>query len=112
MIKNRKKTAMRQLLDRLGDKWSVLVLEKLENNNTMRFMDLYRNIDHISQKVLSETLHKLEDDQLITRTIYYEVPPRVEYSLTPKGKSLLPHIKNLENWVSQYQNNENQNNNT
>ena len=91
---------IRNVLSRVGDKWSMLVLFTLESNDNQRFKELQRNIPDISQKMLTATLKMLEADGLIRREVFPEVPPRVEYSLTKKGKSLLPLIDNLLSWAS------------
>ena len=92
---------IRNVLSRVGDKWSMLVLITLENNDCQRFKELQRNIPDISQKMLTATLKMLEGDGLIHREVFPEIPPRVEYSLTEKGKSLLPLIDNLLSWASE-----------
>ncbi len=92
---------IRNVLSRVGDKWSMLVLFTLESNDNQRFKELQRNIPDISQKMLTATLKMLEADGLIHREVFPEVPPRVEYSLTKKGKSLLPLIDNLLSWASE-----------
>ena len=92
---------IRNVLSRIGDKWSMLVLLTLEYNRCQRFKELQRNIPDISQKMLTTTLKMLEGDGLIHREVFPEVPPRVEYSLTEKGKSLLPLIDNLLSWASE-----------
>ncbi|WP_455066472.1 winged helix-turn-helix transcriptional regulator [Prevotella melaninogenica] len=92
---------IRNVLSRVGDKWSMLVLFTLENNDSQRFKELQRNIPDISQKMLTATLKMLEGDGLIHREVFPEIPPRVEYSLTEKGKSLLPLIDNLLSWASE-----------
>lgn len=92
---------IRNVLSRVGDKWSMLVLFTLENNDNQRFKELQRNIPDISQKMLTATLKMLEVDGLIHREVFPEIPPRVEYSLTEKGKSLLPLIDNLLSWASE-----------
>jgi len=91
---------IRNVLSRVGDKWSMLILFTLENHLTIRFKELQRNIPDISQKMLTATLKALEADGLISREVFPEVPPRVEYALTEKGKSLLPLIDNLLTWAS------------
>ncbi|MCR9012118.1 winged helix-turn-helix transcriptional regulator [Gabonibacter chumensis] len=90
---------VRDILCRFGDKWSVLVLITLQANGTMRFNEIQKTIDDISQRMLSVTLRTLEQDGLIRRKVYAEVPPRVEYSLTPVGVSLIPHINALVDWA-------------
>ena len=92
---------VRNVLSRIGDKWSMLVLFTLEANERQRFKELQRNIPDISQKMLTATLKMLEADALILREAFPEIPPRVEYSLTDKGKSLLPLIDNLLVWASE-----------
>jgi DNA-binding HxlR family transcriptional regulator len=89
---------IRHLLDRLADKWSLLVVELL-GDETRRFSDLRRQIDGISQRMLTLTLRNLERDGLLTRTVYPVVPPRVEYRLTPLGSSLLEAIAPLVAWT-------------
>ena len=92
---------IRNILARLCDKWSLLViytLNKAGNKNT-RFKELQREIPDISQKMLTVTLRTLEEDGYITRTVYPEVPPRVEYALTSRAYSLLPHINALITWA-------------
>ncbi|AKU70617.1 winged helix-turn-helix transcriptional regulator [Prevotella fusca] len=91
---------VRNVLSRVGDKWSMLVLFTLEADNNQRFKELQRNIPDISQKMLTTTLKMLEGDGLIHREVFPEIPPRVEYSLTEKGQSLLPLINNLLSWAS------------
>ncbi len=91
---------IRNVLSRVGDKWSMLVLFTLESNNNQRFKELQRNIPDISQKMLATTLKMLEADGLILRVAFSEIPQRVEYSLTKKGESLLPLINNLISWAS------------
>lgn len=90
---------IRNVLSRIGDKWSMLVIFTLENNCCLRFKELQRSIPDISQKMLTATLKTLEADGLVLRKAFPEVPPRVEYSLTDKGKSLMPHIDGLLSWA-------------
>lgn len=90
---------VRNVLDRFGDKWSILILMILGEGDVMRFKDLNAAIQDISQKMLTVTLRTLEMDGLISRKVYQEIPPRVEYRLTNMGKSLLPHIQNLTDWA-------------
>jgi DNA-binding HxlR family transcriptional regulator len=89
---------IRHLLDRLADKWSLLVVELL-GDETLRFSELRRQIEGISQRMLTLTLRHLERDGLVTRTVYPVVPPRVEYRLTPLGSSLLEAIAPLVAWT-------------
>ena len=90
---------IRNVLSRIGDKWSMLVIFTLENNCCLRFKELQRCIPDISQKMLTATLKTLEADGLVQRKAFPEVPPRVEYSLTDNGKSLMPHIDGLLSWA-------------
>jgi DNA-binding HxlR family transcriptional regulator len=92
---------IRQILDRFGDKWSILVLCLLSHRGTLRFNQISSHISDISQRMLTLTLRSLETDGLVSRKIYAEVPPRVEYELTPLGKSLIPYIENLAEWAAQ-----------
>jgi len=87
----------RTILDRIGDRWTVLVVGSL-TAGPMRFSELSRRIDGVSQKMLTQTLRGLERDGLVTRTVYPEVPPRVEYSLTPLGRELIPVLEGLHAW--------------
>eukprot|EP01034_Spumella_vulgaris_P012893 gene12893-16417_t len=89
---------VRNVFDRFGDKWSVLVLLILSEQSPMRSNELNRVIRDISQKMLTVTLRTLEADGLISRKIYPEIPPRVEYRLTDLGTSLVPHIHTLAEW--------------
>ena len=91
---------IRNILSRIGDKWSMLVLYTLETDEAKRFKELQRNIPDISQKMLTATLRMLEVDGLVKREAFAEVPPRVEYSLSDKGKTLLPHINALLSWAT------------
>lgn len=95
------KCPVRNVLDRISDKWSILVLLLLGETEMMRFSELQKAIGEISQKMLTVTLRKLEADDLVDRTIYPEIPPRVEYQITDRGKTLLPHIHNLAAWASE-----------
>ncbi len=92
----------RNILSRIGDKWSLLILFLLNaSDRPLRFGELERSIPDISSKVLSSCLRSLEADDLVVRKIYPEVPPKVEYSLTPLGTSLMPHIVALTNWATE-----------
>jgi len=96
-----KNCPIRTVLDRFGDKWSVLVLLILGEVEKMRFNELLRTTGDISQKMLTVTLRTLEADDLVKRTIYPEIPPRVEYETTERGKSLLKHIHGLAGWAEE-----------
>lgn len=90
---------VRNILARLGDKWSMLVLVTLDANGTMRFGEIQKAIGDISQRMLTVTLRTLEADGLVARKVYPEVPPRVEYALTSTGRSLMPHVEALIGWA-------------
>lgn len=90
---------VRDVLSRIGDKWSMLVLLTLHANGTMRFNEIHRSLEDISHRMLTVTLRMLETGGLISREVFAEVPPRVEYRLTARGFSLLPHIYGLVEWA-------------
>ena len=92
--------AVREVLNRVGDKWSVQVVALL-GGGKKRFSELRRAIERISQRMLTLTLKGLERDGLITRTVYPTIPPRVEYELTKLGRSLLAPISQLGDWAAQ-----------
>lgn len=85
----------------IGGKWKVLILRDLING-TKRFGELKKSINSISQKVLTQQLREMEEDGLVERTVYAEVPPRVEYSLTEDGMSLKPVLNSMLTWGKQY----------
>jgi DNA-binding HxlR family transcriptional regulator len=89
----------RELLNRIGDRWTVLVIGAL-SDGPQRFSQVARRVDGISQKMLTQTLRTLERDGLVTRTVYAEVPPRVEYQLTELGRTLRAPLKTLEEWAT------------
>ncbi|HEY8482753.1 MAG TPA: helix-turn-helix domain-containing protein [Spirillospora sp.] len=91
----------REVLDRVGDKWSLQVIAML-GEDTRRFNELKRDIDGISQRMLSVTLRGLERDGIVERTVYPVMPPRVEYSLTPLGKTLLDAVGALVAWAESH----------
>jgi DNA-binding HxlR family transcriptional regulator len=92
---------IRNVLARICDKWSILIIFTLEQFPVMRFSELRRMIPDISQKMLTVTLRTLEEDGLVSRKVYAQVPPKVEYSLTTRGKSLLPHLNGLIQWAKE-----------
>jgi DNA-binding HxlR family transcriptional regulator len=94
--------ATREILDRIGDKWSLYIVAMLANG-TRRFNELKRGIDGISQRMLTLTLRGLERDGLITRTMYPTIPPRVDYELTSMGRTLLEPVMALVNWANDNQ---------
>lgn len=85
-------------MDKVGGKWKPIIIWLLMKNNTMRFNELDKAISGITQKMLSQQLKSLEDDGLIQRISYPVVPPKVEYSLTVKGKTLLKLFEDMNNW--------------
>ena len=97
-------TSAKEVVDRIGDKWSLLVLLVLEEGGIMRFNELGSTIGTISQKMLTVTLRTLEADDLIKRKVYAQIPPKVEYELTSRGKSLLPHLHKLVSWADENMN--------
>lgn len=88
----------RQVINRIGDRWSLLVLYALEGG-TLRFQELRRAVDGVSQKMLTQTLRLLERDGLLRREVFASVPPRVEYSLTPLGRSLSGRVAAIREWA-------------
>lgn len=90
---------VRNVVARFSGKWAILILCVLSENETTRFNAIAKAIPDISPKVLTATLKNLEKDKLIRREVFAEIPPRVEYSLTDLGKSLMPHIENLLRWA-------------
>ncbi|MFB6843813.1 winged helix-turn-helix transcriptional regulator [Streptomyces sp. NPDC056373] len=93
---------VRQILDRIGDKWSLLVIALLEHRR-LRFTELRREIDGVSQRMLTVTLRSLERDGLVKRTVHPVVPPRVEYELTSLGRTLHTTIQSLVAWTEKHQ---------
>lgn len=93
---------IRDVLSKLGDKWTMLVLVTLKANGTMRFCDIQKTIGDISQRMLTVTLRSLEADGLVVREVYAEIPPRVEYSLTETGLSLMPYVESLVGWALEH----------
>ena len=89
----------------IGSKWKLLIMRNLLAG-TQRFGELKKSIPGISQKVLTDSLRSMEDDGIITRKVYAEVPPRVEYSLNELGESMRPIISAMEQWGTAYKNNQ------
>ena len=86
----------------IGGKWKLIILWNLGREGTKRFSELKRQIPHITQKMLTNQLRELEEDQLIERKVYAEVPPRVEYSLSDYGQSLMPLLHAMYDWGKNY----------
>jgi len=99
---NAENCPVRNILDRFGDKWSMLVLLILSEEDILRFNQIHKSIGTISQKMLSVTLKNLEADDLVIRKVYPEVPPRVEYKLSSRALTLIPHIQNLVGWANEH----------
>ena len=95
--------SMELTLDIIGGKWKPLIIWHL-GEKTLRFSELKRALPNITQKMLTQQLRALEEDQLVNRFVYAEVPPKVEYSLTEKGKTLLPVLSTLCEWAIEYSN--------
>lgn len=94
---------VKDVFDRIGNKWTALIMLTLgQAEGPMRYRQLHETIGDISQKVLTATLKNLQEDGLVARQMYPEVPPRVDYSLTAKGQSLLPHLYNLAEWANEH----------
>jgi len=93
---------IRDVLDRLGDRWTVLVLHELEET-TLRFGELKKRIDDISPRMLAQTLRRLEEDGLVSRRTFPTIPPHVEYTLTGLGHSLLVPVKGMMRWAADNQ---------
>nr|WP_210001768.1 helix-turn-helix domain-containing protein [Paeniglutamicibacter kerguelensis] len=90
---------IREVLARVGDKWSLLVIGLL-HDGPRRFTEIQRSVDGISHRMLTQTLRSLERDGLVTRTSYPEIPPRVEYATTPLGRSLSEPVIELVGWAA------------
>jgi DNA-binding HxlR family transcriptional regulator len=96
--RDRRDTLLRDVLDRVGDKWSVTVICRLDGG-PLRFNALKRAVDGITQRMLSATVRRLERDGLITRTVHPSVPPKVEYALTARGRGLHAILADLVVWT-------------
>jgi DNA-binding HxlR family transcriptional regulator len=101
LIRGDQGRAIRALLDRIADKWALLIIATLHTQR-LRFTGLQRHIPGISQRMLSLTLRKLERDGLVIRTAHAEVPPRVEYELSDLATTLLPHAVALASWAIEH----------
>ena len=92
---------VRTVLDRIGDKWSLLIISVLGECDKLRFSEIQKILGDISHKMLAVTLRKLEDDGLVVRKIFPVIPPKVEYNLSERGRSLLPHVQSLTSWAAE-----------
>ena len=95
---------VRNIISRFSGKWAMLVLCVLDANEATRFSEIGHALPDISPKVLTDTLRNLESDGLVTRHQYAQIPPRVDYSLTPLGRSLMPHLYALITWGAEHLN--------
>jgi len=93
---------IRNVMSRFGDKWSLLLLCTIPTDGKLRYKELLKAVPDISQKMLSSTLKRLEEDHLIHREAYAGIPPRVEYSLTEMGKSLMPVLVQMIGWSQEH----------
>lgn len=93
---------VRNVITRFGNKWALLVILILSENKVLRFSELKKMIPDVSSRMLSSTLRTLEADGLVSRKVYPEVPPKVEYSLTETGLSLVPFIVQLTEWAQKH----------
>lgn len=93
---------VRNVIARFGNKWALLVILILSENKVLRFSELKKMISDVSSRMLSSTLRTLEADGLVSRKVYPEVPPKVEYSLTETGLSLVPFIVQLTEWAQKH----------
>lgn len=93
--------SMELTLDLIGGKWKSLILWRL-GSNTLRFSELQKSMPQVTQKMLTQQLRELEEDGLVHRHVYTQVPPKVEYSLTEAGKSILPLLESMCHWALQY----------
>ena len=102
MNKQRTEELAKEMLGRIADKWSLLVIEELSGRGTLRFSRLMEHVSGISQKMLTKTLRQMERDGLVTRTVYAEVPPRVDYALTNLGESLGEAVCGIWIWAQNH----------
>ena len=98
----KKQALLHDILERIADKWTLLVIEALDGEGEMRFSGLQRRVGQISHKMLTKTLRQLERDGLVTRRVHAEVPPRVNYKLTALGESLCESLCGVWTWVGQH----------
>lgn len=94
--------AIELTLDIIGGKWKPIILWRLAKNDVLRFSELKRSMGAITQKMLTQQLRELESYEMVNRKVYAEVPPKVEYSLTKQGKSVMPILDIMCNWGNDY----------
>lgn len=92
---------IRNVLDRIGDKWSLMIISILGETDKLRFSEIQKIISDISHKMLAVTLKRLEEDGLVARKMFAMIPPKVEYNLTERGRSLLNHVQSLTKWAAE-----------
>ncbi|MBO1000904.1 helix-turn-helix transcriptional regulator [Bacillus sp. SD075] len=102
--KNRNNCPLNYALNIIGGKWRLPIIWALWKNNTLRYNELKRKVDGITNMMLSQSLKEMEDYGLVIRKQYMEIPPRVEYSLTEAGKALIPSLDSLAKWGKHMQN--------
>jgi DNA-binding HxlR family transcriptional regulator len=102
METDQRKALVRQVLERIADKWTLLVIDALSGEPELRFTELRRRLGGVSQKMLTKTLRQLERDGLVSRRIHAEVPPRVDYRLTALGRSLDESVCFVWRWVAKH----------
>ena len=93
---------IRDVLDRMGDRWSMLVLFTLQDRGTLRFTALRAEIQDVSPRMLAQTLRRLEQDGLVSRTVHPTIPPRVDYALTTLGTSFMQPLRGLISWADRH----------
>ena len=98
----KKQALLREILGRIADKWTLLVIEALDGEGELRFSRLQKRVGGVSQKMLTKTLRQLERDGLVTRRVYPTVPPRVDYRLTSLGESLGESVCGVWTWVAKH----------
>jgi DNA-binding HxlR family transcriptional regulator len=101
-LEAQKEGLVREMLERVGDKWTLLVIEELGNGGEMRFTQLRDRIGNVSQKMLTKTLRELERDGLVSRRVHPVVPPRVDYKLTKLGEALGEAVCGIWTWVERH----------
>ena len=98
----KKQALLHEILERIADKWTLLVIEALDGEGELRFSDLQRRVGNVSHKMLTKTLRQLERDGLVTRRVHAVVPPRVDYKLTAMGESLCGSVCGIWTWVGEH----------
>src|SRR5438094_614787 len=102
VISPAKEALVREMLTRIADKWTLMVIDALEGEEETRFSRLRERVEGVSQKMLTKTLRQLERDGLVIRRVHAEIPPRVDYKLTPLGESLGESVCGVWMWVGRH----------